>query len=173
MATTMSTERRPARRRDGGGGVTVDVLGLDHIYIAVSDLERSQRFYDAVMAVLDFRKVARPLAGGDHHVHYFNRVFQFSLRPARSPMHPHDSYSPGLHHFCFRVSDRDAVDAVARELRARGIAATEPRMYPEYHDDYYATFFEDPDGIRLEVVNHMANRRAAVEHWSTIPPIEP
>jgi len=149
-----------------------DVLGLDHIYVSVSDLERSQVFYDPVMAVLDFRKVVRPLAGGDLHVHYFNRVFQFSLRPARSRVHAHDPYSPGLHHFCFRVSDNDAVDSVAADLASRGIAASAPRTYPEYHEDYYATFFDDPDGIRLEVVNHMANRRAAVEYWSTIPPIE-
>jgi len=150
----------------------VETLGVDHIYVAVSDLERSQHFYDAVMSTLDFRKVARPLAGGDLHVHYFNRVFQFSLRPARSPMQRHDPYSPGLHHFCFRVEDRAAVDTVADELREHGIVASPPRAYPEYHDDYYATFFDDPDGLRLEVVNHMANRRAAVEHWSAIPRIE-
>lgn len=152
--------------------MTVEVIGVDHVYITVSDLDRSQGFYDPVMAILDFRKLVRPLSGGELHVHYFNRSFQFSLRPARSPMQVHDSYSPGLHHFCFRVSDRGAVDSAARELSDRGIAASTPRLYPEYHEDYYATFFQDPDGIRLEIVNHMANRRAAVEHWSSIPPIE-
>jgi len=150
----------------------VSTLGVDHVYVTVTDLERSQRFYDPLMAALDFRKVARPLAGGDLHVHYFNRVFQFSLRPARNATQTHDPYAPGLHHFCFRVADPAAVDAVARELSARGITVTPPKAYPEYHEDYYATFLDDPDGLRLEVVNHMRNRRAIAEGWASIPPID-
>jgi glyoxylase I family protein len=152
--------------------VEVEVTAVDHVYIAVSDLERSQRFYDRVMATLGFRKMARPLAGGDLHVHYFNRVLQFSLRPAAPGTRAHDPYSPGLHHFCFRVADRAAVDATAAELRRRGVEASDPRGYPEYHEDYYATYFVDPDGIRLEVVNHMQVRKATVQHWERFPAIE-
>jgi hypothetical protein len=47
------------------------------------------------------------------------------------------------------VVDEAAVDRAARELREAGVEATEPRYYPEYAPDYYATFFEDPDGMRL------------------------
>ena len=150
----------------------VEVTAIDHVYVTVSDLERSQRFYDPVMAVLGFRKRAGPLAGGDLHVHYHSRVIQFTLRPARAPTRRHDPYSPGLHHFCFRVRDEAAVDAVARELGERGIEATAPRHYPEYTPDYYATFFSDPDGIRLEVVNHLEFRRSTVENWDQFAPIE-
>ena len=120
------------------------------------------------MAVLGFGKVARPLAGGDLHVHYFNRITQFTLRPARAGAGFHDAYSPGLHHFCFRAANAAAVDAVASGLRERGIQATDPRHYPEYHPDYYATFFSDPDGIRLEVVNHLEVRRAVAESWEKL-----
>lgn len=150
----------------------IEVLGIDHVYVTVSDLERSQRFYDRVMAALDFRKVARPLAGGDLHVHYFNRQLQLTLRPARTDAaHAHDPYSPGLHHLCFRVAEPAVVDALAQELERRGVRATPPRLYPEYHEDYYATFFEDPDGIRLEVVNHMAMRKSVAARWASLPPI--
>jgi glyoxylase I family protein len=149
----------------------VEVIGVDHLYLTVRDLERSQRFYDRVMSVLGFRKVARPLAGGDLHVHYFNRAFQLSLRPARGEARDHDSYSPGLHHFCMRVADPAAVDAAFQELRRRGIEASQPRLYPEYHDDYYATFLSDPDGLRLELVNHMDVRKATVEQWESLPRI--
>ena len=38
------------------------------------------------------------------------------------------------------------MDRAARELREAGVEVTEPRYYPEYGQDYYATFFEDPDG---------------------------
>ncbi len=46
-----------------------------------------------------------------------------------------------------------------REGFPAGVEATEPRYYPEYDPDYYATFFEDPDGIRLEVTNFRERRR--------------
>lgn len=150
----------------------VQVTGLDHIYVTVRDLARSQQFYDRVMSVLGFRKAARPLAGGDLHVHYFNRVFQFTLRPSRDGAPEHDPYSPGLHHFCMRVADRASVDGAFRALRRSGVEASEPRLYPEYHDDYYATFLVDPDGLRLEVVNHLEVRKATVEHWERLPRIE-
>jgi catechol 2,3-dioxygenase-like lactoylglutathione lyase family enzyme len=154
----------------------VEVLGVDHVYIAVRDLDRSQRFYDRVMSVLGFRKVARPLAGGDFHAHYFNRSrsVQLTIRPARDRVRDHDPYSPGLHHLCLRVADRAAVDAVARRLRRLGIPASEPRLYPEYYEDYYATFFSDPDGIRLEVVNQLQVKQPVdAAAWAEVPPIDP
>ncbi|HUI25490.1 MAG TPA: VOC family protein [Candidatus Kryptonia bacterium] len=142
----------------------VDVIGIDHVYLAVSDLVRAEAFYDRVMMeVLGFRKGTMPIAGEPHR-HYYNRHYGFSLRPARSAT-PHDPYAPGLHHFCFRVEDEAAVRRAAGELRARGIDASEPRYYPEYAPDYFATFFEDPDGIRLEITNFRENRKQRMLHW--------
>ncbi|HTO68754.1 MAG TPA: VOC family protein [Myxococcota bacterium] len=141
----------------------VEVIGIDHVYVTVRDLARSRRFYDGVMRVLSYAQ-AESQIGGDPHVHYFNRQFGFSLRPARSSS-AHDPYAPGLHHFCFRVVDEAAVDRACRELRALGVAATEPRRYPEYAPDYYATFFEDPDGIRLEITNFREGRRRRMFDW--------
>jgi catechol 2,3-dioxygenase-like lactoylglutathione lyase family enzyme len=46
-----------------------EVTGIDHIYVTVRDLVRSERYYDSVMAVLGFRKTKRPLASGDLHIH--------------------------------------------------------------------------------------------------------
>lgn len=156
----------------GGQDREIEITGLDHVYLAVRDLEASQRWYDRAMAVLGFRKVVRPLAGGDLHVHYFNRALQLTLRPARDRDRRHDPYTPGLHHLCLRVSDRAAVDEAFRGLEQRGVEATEPRLYPEYHRDYYALFLTDPDGIRLEVVNHLEVRKEIGERWDTFPPIE-
>lgn len=136
----------------------VEVLGIDHVYVAVRDLARSSRFYDGVMAVLGYRRGESVIAG-DPHVHYFNRQFGFSLRPAREGTPAHDPYAPGLHHFCFRVIDAAAVDRAATELREAGVAVTDPQLYPQYAPDYYAIFFEDPDGIRLELTNFREQRR--------------
>jgi catechol 2,3-dioxygenase-like lactoylglutathione lyase family enzyme len=132
--------------------------------VAVRDLQRSEEFYDRVMGVLGYRKRAAAI-GDDPHLHYFNRQFGFSLRPARAGTADHDPYAPGLHHFCFRVVDEPAVDRAATALRAAGVEVTEPRSYPEYAPDYYATFFEDPDGVRLEVTNFRAQRRQRMYDW--------
>lgn len=146
------------------GGHAADVLGIDHVYFTVSDLAASERFYDRVLVdVLGHLKARAPI-GGDPHVHYVNRHFSVALRPARTRS-AHDSYAPGLHHFCFRVEDAAAVDRVAEALGAAGVPASPPRLYPEYAPDYYATFFADPDGLRLEVTNFRAERRERHAHW--------
>jgi len=48
----------------------MEVIGLDHIYVSVSDFARSEAFYDRVMGALGFRKGDKPI-GGDRHAHYF------------------------------------------------------------------------------------------------------
>lgn len=141
-----------------------DVLGIDHVYLTVSDLEASERFYDSVLVGALGHVKARAPIGGDPHVHYINRHFSIALRPARSRA-AHDAYAPGLHHFCLRVEDAAAVDRVAGRLVASGVAASAPRLYPEYAPDYYATFFADPDGLRLEVTNFRAERRERHASW--------
>jgi catechol 2,3-dioxygenase-like lactoylglutathione lyase family enzyme len=103
----------------------VEVVGLDHVYLAVTDLERSEKFYDTVLALLDFRKIDAPI-GGEPHRHYFNKVMQISLRPARGGTH--DPYAPGLHHLCLQVADNAALDTLARLLRTAGIAIAEPAL---------------------------------------------
>jgi len=144
--------------------MSVEVIGIDHVYLAVRDLAASERFYDRVMGVLGFRKMAEPLHG-EPHIHYYGRYFGFTIRPARLETPDHDPYAPGLHHLCFRVPDEGAVDQVASELRAAGIEASIPRRYPEYAPDYYATFFSDGDGVRLEVCNFWEARRRRMADW--------
>jgi catechol 2,3-dioxygenase-like lactoylglutathione lyase family enzyme len=144
--------------------VPVEVIGIDHVYLAVRDLARSSAFYDRVMAVLGYRKLESTI-GGDPHVHYYNRHFGFSLRPARPGTPDHDSYAPGLHHFCFRVVDERSVDRAVAELRTAGVEVTDPRGYPEYAADYYAAFMTDPDGVRLEITNFREIRRRRMFDW--------
>jgi len=142
----------------------IEVIGIDHIYIAVSDLARSEVFYDLVLLdVLGFRKNKFTL-GGDPHIQYFNRHFGYVLRPART-YGAQDADSPGLHHFCLRVASADEVATVASHLRSSGIETSKAKLYPEYAPDYWATFFTDPDGIRLEVTNYRLERRERHDRW--------
>jgi len=67
--------------------------------------------------------------------------------------HRHHRYAPGLHHLAWRAESRADVDALHDLLIERGIPVLDaPARYPEYSGDYYAVFFEDPDGIKLEYV---------------------
>lgn len=141
-----------------------EVTGIDHIYITVSDLQCSESFYDRVLLeTLGFRKNSFAL-GGDPHVQYFNRHFGYVLRPSRNSG-GHDAYAPGLHHFCLRVESVGDVVAVANQLRALGVEASEAKLYSEYAPDYWATFFTDPDGVRLEVTNYRQERRVRHDNW--------
>ena len=144
-----------------------EIIGIDHIYITVSDLARSEEFYDRAMKVLGFRKSAF-IIDGDPHVQYFNRQFGYVLRPSKSAR-GHDSYSPGLHHLCLRVESVDDVKSVAARLQAAGIDASDAHLHPGYAPDYWATFFADPDGIRLEVTNYRQERRARHDNWDRLP----
>jgi catechol 2,3-dioxygenase-like lactoylglutathione lyase family enzyme len=144
-----------------------EVTGIDHIYLTVSDLGASEAFYDRVLlGALGFRKNRFALAANPH-VQYFNRHFGLVLRPARAAA-KHDPYAPGLHHFCLRVDSTADVHAVAARLRSAGIDATEARLYPQYAADYWATFFSDPDGVRLEVTNYRQERRDRHDRWEQL-----
>lgn len=148
-------------------GRSAEVIGIDHIYFAVMDVKKSEAWYDVVMAVLGFKK-NRFQNEGDPHVQYFNRHFGIVLRPAHSPNQPHDPLAPGLHHFCFRVEDSATVDAIAKRFTENGIECSTPQLFPEYAPDYYAIFFSDPNGIRLEVTNYREERRRRFEDWPAV-----
>ena len=74
-----------------------------------------------------------------------------ALHPARPAAwtREHDRYAPGLHHLAFNAESREDVDGLYSFLREMGADILDPpRVY--YEPDYYAVFFADPDGIKLE-----------------------
>ena len=159
----MRRRRGPAPKRDSA----VELIGIDHVYLTVSDFARSRRFYDRLMKALGFKKGTAAI-GREPHCHYYNRSFQVSIRPAHRRAVKHDSYAPGLHHLSLRVANRAAVEQVARKLRAMKIRVEGPRLWPEYSPDYYAVFFKDPDGIRLEVMNYLKRRKLVRKVWNEL-----
>ncbi|MDB5887842.1 MAG: hypothetical protein JWM03_714 [Rhodocyclales bacterium] len=149
--------------------IAAEIIGIDHIYIAVTDLSRSEAFYDTLMTTLGFRKNSFVL-NGDMHIQYFNRHFGYVLRPAKSATvrePSSDACAPGMHHLCLRVDTIGDLAACAAALREAGIAATEPKHHPEYAPDYWAIFFSDPDGTRLEITSYRQERRERHDKWDT------
>jgi catechol 2,3-dioxygenase-like lactoylglutathione lyase family enzyme len=119
---------------------------IAHISIGVRDVDKSKRFYDAVLEALGYKciRAARKLTGYG----YGRDSIAFWVVSAERPV-PADEKS-GLH-FCFRASSTEAVDAFhAAALRSGGHDNGAPRLRPEYGPDYFAAFIIDPDGYRIE-----------------------
>jgi catechol 2,3-dioxygenase-like lactoylglutathione lyase family enzyme len=128
------------------------IVGLGHVDLVCRDLERSVAFYRAVLGLGE-----PALFEGERgeQIHYLRFPTHGSgslgLRQS-SEEQPFELYAPGLHHIAFAVESRSDVDAA--HTAAAGAGATvlhEPREWPQYRSEYYATFFLDPDGFRIEV----------------------
>lgn len=120
---------------------------IHHVELAVTDRERSLAFYTTILTWLGFRKSGRGAFVKDGFLLLLAAVDDPSL-PARG--------GPGLHHLAFGVPARADVDRFYKEvlLTLPGTRIEDPPVdCPEYrYAEYYATYFFDPDGTKLEVV---------------------
>lgn len=129
----------------------IEVLGIEHIDLTVNDAARSRAFYDKVLGELGFRKYE-----GDDYIHWANAHMTIAIRAATDANRgaQFDRYRVGLHHIAFRARSRADVDDFHRFLvRERVTVLDSPAEYPQYGKDYYAVFFADPDGMKLELVH--------------------
>jgi catechol 2,3-dioxygenase-like lactoylglutathione lyase family enzyme len=117
---------------------------FNHVDLRVRDRDRAIRFYDALLGALGL--VKRP--GEIEFVSYgfpgdagLAQWFGFTVDPAMQP---------GQTRISPNASSRTVVDRLAEVARTAGALHCEP-PHEAYGPDYYATFFEDPDGNKLEV----------------------
>jgi catechol 2,3-dioxygenase-like lactoylglutathione lyase family enzyme len=130
---------------------------LDHVSIAVTDIVRAARFYDAVMEALGVPCVWREKdAIGYGLRNGANNDARSYLTIRRGTASADEAC-----HWCFRAPGRAAVRAFhAAGLAAGGTDGGAPGLRPHYHAFYYAAFLRDPDGNRVEAVCHRAERDA-------------
>jgi glyoxylase I family protein len=131
------------------------LLGLGHLDLVCGDLSRSLAFYRAVFGPLGLEEPALFDGEREEKIHYLRFPSAGSgsigLRQALE-IQEFELYAPGLHHVAFAVETRADVDAAhAAAVEAGAEVLHAPRLWPQYRADYYATFFLDPDGFRLEV----------------------
>lgn len=131
------------------------LVGLGHLDLVCSDLDASLAFYATVFGPLGLEPPHHVPGERGEQIHYLRfpqpGSGSLGLRQALVDQ-DFDLYAPGLHHFALVVETREEVDAVHERAAAAGSQILHsPRLWPQYHPEYYATFFLDPDGFRLEV----------------------
>jgi len=119
---------------------------LDHVSIQCADVAASASFYDAVLA---------PLGGS--RVMDFGEVVGFGVPPMPDFWIGARATGEGFReaHLAFHAGSRAQVRAFFDAAVAHGADVLhEPRVWPEYHEDYYGAFVRDPDGNNVEAVCH-------------------
>jgi glyoxylase I family protein len=129
--------------------------GFHHVDIVVSSIERSLPFYRDLLGPLGWHGISEVQGEQGETIWYlFGPGSSLGVREARSRRDkPFDRYEVGLHHIAFEAVSRAAVNEAAEWLRMQG---AEIESGPEeywYQPGYYAVFFYDPDGLKLEIVH--------------------
>ena len=124
---------------------------IDHIQLVVRDLAASQKFYTAVLEVLQL-----PVGGTGDGFFWADELFVSTADSEAA-----QGQLTGRHHLAFQARDEAMVDAFYKAALAHGgkdNGAPGPRPY---HPGYYAAFVIDPDGNNVEAVYHGAAERSA------------
>ncbi len=127
--------------------------GVAHVILTAGDFARSTTFWREMIGYLDLKLVL----DSDYMLYGVGGRTAIGIRTP-SPENAgkrFDQGAPGLHHACFRMRDRAAVDAVHAFLASRGdVHIVHAPQEEPWAPGYYSVLFEDPEGIRIEF-NHV------------------
>jgi glyoxylase I family protein len=129
--------------------------GVHHVDLVVSSILRSLPFYRDLLEPLGWHRVGEVEGERGETIWYlYGPGGSIGLREAQTPADgPYDRYRIGLHHLALEAPSRFMVDERADWLRARGAEIESGPEEYSYTPGYYAVFFYDPDGIKLEIVH--------------------
>jgi catechol 2,3-dioxygenase-like lactoylglutathione lyase family enzyme len=124
----------------------VRVVGIDHLVIRVSDYRKSKDFYGRLFTFMGFGISDEY----DDAIGWTNGKTRFWIgrADAEGKQRKYRVGDVGFHHYAFELRSRKDVDALQAFLESQGTTIVDPAG--EYYDDYYAVFFLDPDGLKLE-----------------------
>jgi glyoxylase I family protein len=133
----------------------VNGCALHHVDLVVSSIERSLPFYRELLAPLGFHRIGEVEGERGETIWYLSGAGgSLGLREAQAQSDgPYDRYRVGLHHLALEAGSRARVDDRADWLRAQGVEIESGPEEYSYSPGYYAVFFYDPDGIKLEIVH--------------------
>jgi len=128
---------------------------IHHLDLSVSDPEAARPTYETLLIHLGYVRGKTATDGYTEYDHPLGH--SVGVAPSRGPnaQRAPDRYSPGLHHAAWAAESRQDVDDLHAKLVAAGVTILDaPAEYPQYNGGrgYYAVFFADPDGLKLEFV---------------------
>ena len=127
--------------------------GVHHVDLVVSSVERSLPFYRDLLGPLGFHRIGEVEGERGETIWYFGGPgSSVGLRQAQS-LGGIDRYRVGLHHVALAAPSRAVVDERHDWLLSTGVEIESPPGEYRYMPGYYAVFFYDPDGIKLEIVH--------------------
>ena len=139
----------------------VSSAGVQHIDLVVSSIERSLPFYRELLAPLGYHRISEVEGERGETIWYLSgpdvaiglREAQSTVASTGAPEGRHDRYSVGIHHLAFEAWSRPTVDERAAWLHECGAEIESGPEEYAYQPGYYAVFFYDPDGLKLEIVH--------------------
>jgi catechol 2,3-dioxygenase-like lactoylglutathione lyase family enzyme len=138
----------------------IEVNGVAHVILTVSDWERSRAFYEAFLAFLGLTRVF----AGDDFVYYVGgrTALGISRAEGKRAAERFEQGTIGLHHVCFRCRSREDVDKAYAFLRTQPVTIVHGPEEGPWAPEYYSVLFEDPAGIRVEL-NHVPGKGLLAE----------
>jgi catechol 2,3-dioxygenase-like lactoylglutathione lyase family enzyme len=133
----------------------MDINGVAHVMLTVSDFEKCYPFYESLLTFLGMKPVIR---NGQTLYCVGGRTAVGIVRCADD--HRSEQFVQnriGLHHVCLRAREHADVDEAYRFLQSIGAKIVHPPEEGPWAPGYYSVLFEDPDGIRLEI-NHVPGK---------------
>jgi len=125
---------------------------VHHVDLVVSSIERSLPFYRDLLAPLGYHRISEVEGERGETIWYFGGPdVSIGLRQAQAE-NGVDRYRVGLHHLALDAFSRGVVDERHEWLVSVGAEIESPPQAYSYMPGYYAVFFYDPDGLKLEIV---------------------
>lgn len=127
----------------------MEINGVAHIFVSVTNLRRSRAFYGELLPFLGMK----PVIDTSDSFYCVGGRTAFGLRQC-DPAHSGEKFAQqrvGLHHLCFRARERSDVDALHLKLLELKATVVHAPREDSWAPGYYSILFEDPDGIRLEM----------------------
>jgi catechol 2,3-dioxygenase-like lactoylglutathione lyase family enzyme len=124
-------------------------VGIDHLVLSVGNFARSKEFYQKLLSFLGFKLKYEyeDMAGWSNG----KTLFWIAAADARGRQHKYRKGDIGFHHYAFEVGGRKDVDALGAFLEKNDMNIVDPPG--EYYGrNYYAVYFTDPDGMKLEAM---------------------
>jgi catechol 2,3-dioxygenase-like lactoylglutathione lyase family enzyme len=123
------------------------VVGIDHLVLSVGDFARSKEFYGKLLRFLGFKLKHdyADMAGWSNG----KTLFWIAAADAEGRKRMYRKGDIGFHHYAFELSSRKDVDELGAFLEKNGMTVIDPPN-EYYGENYYAVYFADPDGMKLE-----------------------